>query len=121
AALVESCPGLRVLITSRAPLRVRAERVFRLAALPVPIPAGDLDADALRQFASVELFCDRAAAIRPDFQLADDNAAAIGGICQAVDGLPLAIELAAARVSHLNPAVLLERLLASSPKVPLDT
>ena len=119
--LVESCPGLCVLVTSRAPLRVRAERVFRLAALPVPIRASSSDVAALRQFASVELFCARAAAIRPDFQLDHDNAAVIAGICRALDGLPLAIELAAARISHLQPAVLLERLVTPLSNAPLDT
>ncbi len=118
---MESCPGLCILVTSRAPLRVRAERVFRLAALPVPTPTADVDAEAVRPFASVELFCDRAAAIRPGFQLDDSNAGAIGGICRALDGLPLAIELAAARVSHLSPAVLRERLAAEVPNVQLDT
>lgn len=119
--LVESCAGLRVLVTSRAPLRVRAERVFRLAALPVPIPATGSDVAALRQFASVELFCERAAAIRQDFQLDLDNADVIAGICRALDGLPLAIELAAARISHLKPAVLLERLVTPLSNAPLDT
>ena len=76
---------------------------------------------AVRQFASVELFCERAAAIRPDFRLGDDNAAAIAEICRAVDGLPLAIELAAARISHLKPAVLVERLATPLSKAPLDT
>ena len=75
----------------------------------------------MRQFASVELFCERAAAIRPDFRLGDDNVAAIAGICRAVDGLPLAIELAAARVGHLKPAVLVERLATPLSTAPLDT
>lgn len=121
AAILEACPGLRILVTSRAPLRVRAERVVRLAALPVPTPAARLDAAAVRGFASVELFCDRAAAIRSGFQLDDGNAEAIGAICRALDGLPLAIELAAARVNHLSPVVLRERLVAEAPGVPLDT
>jgi predicted ATPase/DNA-binding CsgD family transcriptional regulator len=119
-ALVESCPELCVLVTSRAPLRVRAERVFRLAALPVPIRASSSDVVAARQFASVELFCERAGAIRPDFQLCDDNVTEIAGICRALDGLPLAIELAAARISHLTPAVLLERLMTPQSSAPLD-
>jgi predicted ATPase/DNA-binding CsgD family transcriptional regulator len=119
--LVESCAELSVLVTSRAPLRVRAERVFRLAALPVPIRAGHSDVAALRRFASVELFSERAAAIRPDFQLDAGNAAAVAAICRALDGLPLAIELAAARASHLSPAVLMERLMASAVHAPLDT
>ena len=119
--LVERCPDLRILITSRAPLRARAERVFRLAALPVPIRSTDSDVAAVRQFASVELFCERAGAIRPDFRIGDDNAAAIAEICRAVDGLPLAIELAAARTSHLKPAVLVERLATPLSRGSLDT
>jgi predicted ATPase/DNA-binding CsgD family transcriptional regulator len=119
--LHERCPGVRVLITSRAPLRVRAERVFRLAGLPVPIRSSDPDLTAVRQFASVELFCQRASAIRPDFMLSDDNAVAVARISRAVDGLPLAIELAAARVTHLHPAVLAERLESQSSNAPLDT
>jgi predicted ATPase/DNA-binding NarL/FixJ family response regulator len=119
--LVERCPGLRVLVTSRAPLRVRPERVFRLAALPVPIRSSDADVASVGQFASVELFCARAGAIRPEFRLGDDNVAAIAGICRVVDGLPLAIELAAARITHLQPAVLLERLESPASRAPLDT
>ena len=119
--LVERCPDLLVLVTSRAPLRVRAERVFRLAALPVPIRSSDCAVAEASEFASVELFCERASAIRPDFRLGDDNVAAIAGICRAVDGLPLAVELAAARVNHLKPAVLVERLATGESSAPLDT
>jgi predicted ATPase/DNA-binding CsgD family transcriptional regulator len=120
--LVERCPRVRVLVTSRAPLRVRAERVFRLAALPVPIRSsdGDVDVAALSQVASVELFCERAGAIRPEFRLGPDNAGAIAEICRAVDGLPLAIELAAARLSHLQPGVLAERVARPVSQGPLD-
>ena len=120
-ALVESCPGVSVLVTSRAPLArpgragVSPQRAARSD------PRSSSDVAALRQFASVELFCERAAAIRPDFQLDHDNAAVIAGICRALDGLPLAIELAAARISHLKPAVLLERLGTPRSTAPLDT
>lgn len=112
--LIGACPDLRILITSRAPLRVRAERVFRLAPLPVPIRAQDADVAVLQQVASVELFCERAAAIRFDFQLGADNVEAVAEICRVVDGVPLAIELAAARVNLLSPAVLLERFTGST-------
>ncbi len=119
--LIERCPGVRVLVTSRAPLRVRAERVFRLSALPVPVRSTDSDPDAVAQFASVQLFTERARAIRPEFELGADNAAAIAEICRAVDGLPLAIELAAARITHLTPALLAERLSTPRSDAPLDT
>jgi predicted ATPase len=93
--LLEHCPDVNVLVTSREALRVRGERVFPVPPLSLPdhgdaMSAGDSEA--------VRLFCDRAAAVQPDFRLSDDNAEAITAICRSLDGLPLAIELAAARI-----------------------
>jgi predicted ATPase/transcriptional regulator with XRE-family HTH domain len=96
ANLVRRCPGLTVLTTSQRPLRLAGERVFRLAPLP-PEPA-------------VELFVHRATATAPDFRRTDDNAAALAAICRRLDGLPLAIELAAAWMRLLTPAELVARL-----------
>jgi predicted ATPase len=109
-ALLARCPGLRILATSRSVLRIRAERECPVT--PLTIPAWD-EAPALQQVASlpaIRLFVDRAQAVRYDFALTDDNATAVAEICRRLDGLPLAIELAAARTRLLEPAALLERL-----------
>src|SRR5690606_28418901 len=97
-----------VLTTSRQPLGVPGEQVFRVPPLPVP-PATDLTPSTLGEIDAVRLFLDRAAAARADFTLTADNAADIAGLCRAVDGVPLAIELAAARVRSLSPRQILER------------
>jgi predicted ATPase/DNA-binding XRE family transcriptional regulator len=108
--LLAASPGLSVLATSREPLRVRGEREFPL--LPLPLPAPDrLPAIAeLAQVPAVALFVERATAVQPTFALTADNAAAIAATCQQLEGLPLAIELAAARIKVLPPAALLARL-----------
>ncbi|MBF6428574.1 AAA family ATPase [Nocardia cyriacigeorgica] len=108
AELLPACPGLTVLTTSRQPLGVPGEQVFRVPPLPVP-PATDLTPSALGEIDAVRLFLDRAAAARADFTLTADNAADIAGLCRAVDGVLLAIELAAARVRSLSPRQILER------------
>jgi predicted ATPase/class 3 adenylate cyclase len=96
AALIRACPHLRVLVTSRELLRISGERGF-------PVPPLDLEA-------GVRLFEDRARAQRPDLVLNDETAATIRAICERLGGLPLAIELAAARVRLFAPAAILERL-----------
>ncbi len=101
-----------MLATSREPLRVDGETTFRVPALGLPGPAGDeLPAPAvLGQVAAVKLFVDRATLARPSFSLQAANAAAVADICRRLDGLPLALELAAARVALLEPSEIVERL-----------
>ena len=108
AALLLSCPGLQVLATSRAPLRLRAERVLPVEPLAVP-PAGAPDT-TIAQHDAVRLFIDRAQAVNPSLTLDAETLSAIAGICRQVDGLPLAIELAAARASALSPRLLLTQM-----------
>jgi predicted ATPase/transcriptional regulator with XRE-family HTH domain len=110
AELVGACPQLAVLVTSRAALRVRAEQQFRVAPLLVPTGFRTASVEALGAVAAVRLFVARAQAIEPDFQLTSKNALAVARICYRLDGLPLAIELAAARISLLPPVELLARL-----------
>lgn len=110
--LVASCPELAVLVTSRTVLRVRGEVQFQVPPLPLPDP-DEYDAVALGRSAAVALFVERAATSAPGFSLTaldPANAAAIGAICRRLGGLPLAIELAAARVRLLPPATMLARL-----------
>jgi predicted ATPase/DNA-binding winged helix-turn-helix (wHTH) protein len=108
--LIEASRALKVLVTSRAPLRVYGEHEFPVAPLPLP-DANDVQSfGALTNNPSVVLFAQRAAAVKPDFKLDAENAPTIAEICARVDGLPLAIELAAARVKMLPPARLLARL-----------
>jgi predicted ATPase/DNA-binding CsgD family transcriptional regulator len=110
ADLLLACPGLSVLATSRVILRVRGEQVLPLQPLPVPsIGTSGLGAET-RDNPSVALFSQRASAVRPDFQLTDELLSTVGAICARLDGLPLAIELAAARVRVLPPPALLARL-----------
>ena len=107
ADLLEACPDLKVLVTSREVLRLRAEHQFSVPPLALPDRKRLPDDRALADVPAVDLFIQRAQAIRPDFQLTPGNAAAIAVICIRLDGLPLAIELAAARVKWLAPEALL--------------
>lgn len=111
--LVMGAPEVTVLVTSRERLNVTGERVFRVA--PLALPAAYVGSDArvlLHVSTAVQLFAERAAAIQPRFTLDDTNAAAVGRLCALLDGLPLAIELAAARCQVFSPAELLVRLEA---------
>src|SRR5947209_6605073 len=108
--LLVVCPRLQVLVTSRAVLHLAAEHEYPVPPLAVPTPHHLPDLDALSRYDAVQLFVQRAEAITPDFQLTADNAAAIAEICSHLDGLPLAIELAAARVRLFSPRTLLQRL-----------
>jgi predicted ATPase/class 3 adenylate cyclase len=108
--LLAACPGLTVLATSRAPLRLRAEREWPVPPLGLPDRARLPPLDRLTQYAAVRLFAERAQAVRPDFAVTTANAPAVAEICWRLDGLPLAIELAAARVKAFPPEALLRRL-----------
>lgn len=108
--LLASCPELRVLVTSRGPLHVAGERELAVPPLPVPDLRSPPDLDRLRPLGSVRLFVERAAAGRPGFTLVQDNAAAVAEIAARLDGLPLAIELAAARTRLLPPRAIADRL-----------
>jgi predicted ATPase len=110
AGLLEAASGLVVLVTSRAVLRLSGEHEFAVPPLPVPPTSAAPDPGQLRRYASVSLFAERAHGAAPDFELTGGNAAAVAEICRRLDGLPLAIELAAARVRLLPPQALLERL-----------
>ncbi|MGH9125110.1 MAG: helix-turn-helix transcriptional regulator [Acidimicrobiales bacterium] len=107
--LLRSCPDLSVLATSRNPLRVAGERVWSLTPLRLP-GHDDLDSPTLCEAEAVQLFVDRARAVHPDFRLDAEVAPAVAEICHRLDGLPLAIELAAARLAVLSPAEIVERL-----------
>ena len=108
--LLGRCPGVEILATSRTVLRLRAEHEYPVDALTVPAYSQLPPTDELAALPAVRLFVDRAQAVRHTFALSDDNAGAIVEICRLVDGLPLAIELAAARTRLLQPPALLERL-----------
>lgn len=110
ATLVATCPHLKVLVTSREILHVRAEREFPVPPLAVPDPDHLSDLATLSRQAAVALFLQQAQAVKPGFQLTDINARAIAELCARLDGLPLAIELAAARMKLFSPRALLARL-----------
>jgi non-specific serine/threonine protein kinase len=109
ARLVAAAPGSKLLVTSREPLRVRAERVVTIPPLALPEAGRAATAEELMESPAVRLFVERAAAAAPGFALGDESAAAVAGICRRLDGLPLAIELAAARVRVLTPNEMLTR------------
>ncbi len=108
--LLARCPGLEILSTSRTVLRLRAEREYPVGPLTVPVFSERPPMEALASLPAVRLFVDRAQAVRYDFALTEDNALAVVEICRRLDGLPLAIELAAARSRLLEPSALLGRL-----------
>jgi predicted ATPase/DNA-binding NarL/FixJ family response regulator len=110
AALLDACPGLTILATSREPLHIRAEHEYPVAPLAVPSSSTSMPLTQLRRAGAVQLFVQRAQAIQPGFQLSDQNAQAVVEICARLDGLPLAIELATARLKVLSPTALLARL-----------
>ena len=113
AALLTYCPALQVLATSRAPLRIQGEQQFPVAPLAVP----EDDAAPLTQMAgcaAVQLFTARTSALKPGFRITPENAPAVAALCRALDGLPLAIELAAAQVTVHSPQALLAHVRGRS-------
>ena len=121
--ILAGCPDVRVLVTSREPLRIPGESLWPVAPLPVPPALGPLpgeqapdgngtgtDGSRVAGYAAVRLLADRAAAVRPGFTLNETNAGDVARICRALDGMPLAIELAAARLRTLSATQLAERL-----------
>ncbi len=115
--LLEACPLLKILVTSRESLHLRGEYAFALAPFSLPDTWIWDDETALRQSPAVAIFCQRAQAAMYDFALTADNAPIVAAICARLDGLPLAIELAAARVSFFGPEALLARLDARLPEL----
>lgn len=110
AELLAISPGLKVLVTSRAILHLSGEQEFPVPPLSLPEPSSQLDHESLSQYEAVRLFIERARAAKPDFAVNNQNAPAVAEICHRLDGLPLAIELAAARVRLLPPQAMLARL-----------
>jgi predicted ATPase/class 3 adenylate cyclase/Tfp pilus assembly protein PilF len=108
--LVGACPKLKVLATSRIPLRLYGEQEYLVPPLGLPDPARLPPPERLTQYEAVRLFVQRARAVKPDFEVTNENAPAVAEICARLDGLPLAIELAAARTKLLSPQALLSRL-----------
>ena len=111
--LLARCQGLAILATSRTALGLRAEREYPVPPLPLPTGSGTASVAEAAASPAVALFVDRARAVRPGFALTKGNAAAVAEICRCLDGLPLAIELAAARTRLLDPPALLDRLVSS--------
>jgi predicted ATPase/class 3 adenylate cyclase len=108
--LLATSPRLKVLATSRMPLRLRGEREYPVPSLGLPRRKPPPPPEQLSQYEAVRLFIDRAQAVKPDFTISNENAPALAEICHRLDGLPLAIELAAARVRMLPPPAMLARL-----------
>jgi predicted ATPase len=109
-ALLRTAPDLTILATSREPLRVAGEVVFRVPSMGIPDPEQQLGPEELLRYEAVQLLIDRAAATKPGFAIDAENAEDIARICFRLDGLPLALELAAARIGALGTATLAERL-----------
>ncbi len=103
--LLGAAPGVKILSTSREALRLRGEQEFQLAPLPVPTGSDQ----PIEDFPSVQLFMQRARAVRSDFQLKGEDVSRVAEICRRLDGLPLAIELAAARIGSINLKIMLEQ------------
>ncbi len=108
--LLSACSHLKILATSRESLRVSGEWLYPVPALDIPEESLSRDAGTASKFPALMLFCERARAVRPEFVLNAENAGAVSSICARLDGLPLAIELIAARTRLMSPRVLLENL-----------
>ena len=108
ADLIRASPGLKVIVSSRGPLRISGEQEMPVPPLALPDPGAS--AERVSQYEAVRLFIERAVAVKPGFAVTNENAPAVAEICARLDGLPLAIELAAARIKLLPPAAILTRL-----------
>ncbi|WP_345750260.1 ATP-binding protein [Microbacterium rhizophilus] len=113
--LLDVAPSASLLVTSRTVLRIRGERVFEVKALGVPDTVAHPSIERVRRSPAGALFVDRAQAVKPDFELSAENAPAVADICRRLEGLPLAIELAAAKVRLLTPHGIAQRLEESLP------
>lgn len=114
AQLLRDCPRLKLLVTSREPLHVRGEHLFAVPPLGLPQASKEpTTATQLAAYESIQLFVQRAQEVKPDFALTDSNAEAVAEICRRLDGLPLAIELATARINLFSPQALRDRLESS--------
>jgi predicted ATPase/class 3 adenylate cyclase len=120
STIIENCPNLKVLVTSRAALRMRGEYVYHVAPLPVPDPHANSSLETLVASPAIALFQERARAMRGDFDVNEQNAEAVAEICRRLDGLPLAIELAAARIKLLSPTAMLTRLATADGRLSLQ-
>lgn len=101
---------VKVLVTSRAPLRLNIEREFKVLPLEFPVADSAISIDKITEFSAIKLFCKRAQSVKPTFLLSNENFPVVTEICRRLDGLPLAIELAAARVKLFSPQAILDRL-----------
>ncbi len=110
SGLLSACPHLKILATSRESLRIPGEWLYSVPALDIPMKSLIIDLEHAPQFPALTLFAERARAVRSDFVLTVDNIQTIASICSQLDGLPLAIELIAARIRLMSPQALLERL-----------
>ncbi|WP_405146659.1 protein kinase [Nocardia salmonicida] len=110
AKLLQSCPKLRILATSRESLGIRGESVMRVPPLAIPDPTDEPTLQALSEYEAVALFTERAASALPTFELTDDNLSVVARICHRLDGLPLPIELAAARLRAMSLEQIWQRL-----------
>jgi predicted ATPase len=111
AQLLQDCPLLKVLVTSREALHLRGEHLFAVPPLSLPRDARrPARAEQLAAYEAIQLFVERARAVKPDFRLTDESAAAVAEICRRLDGLPLALELATARINVFSPEALRDRL-----------
>ena len=108
--MLVACPGLKVMVTSRSLLRLHGEHILTIPPLDMPATNVDMEVADLMHYEAIGLFVERAQAVMPSFALTNENKESIIQICAKVDGLPLALELAAARIRVLSPALLLKRL-----------
>jgi predicted ATPase/DNA-binding CsgD family transcriptional regulator len=115
ADLLSACPRLKLVVTSRALLSISGEHAFPVPPLALPSSTRSVPIDELADVDAVRLFITRAQEVNPDFKVTEANASAVAGICRNLDGLPLAIELAAARVRALSPPALLAQMTSRLP------